>query len=71
MEEWNSNRPPKDSGNAARDPLDAAAKRLEKAEKRKKALDEKLEQGLEETFPGSDPVAVTQPHPSAESRRKH
>jgi hypothetical protein len=27
----------------------------------KKALDEALELGLEETFPGSDPVAVTQP----------
>ncbi len=27
----------------------------------KQALDEALELGLEETFPGSDPVAVTQP----------
>jgi len=27
----------------------------------KKALDEALELGLEETFPASDPVAVTQP----------
>jgi hypothetical protein len=27
----------------------------------KKALDEALDLGLEETFPGSDPVAVTQP----------
>jgi hypothetical protein len=27
----------------------------------KKALDEALELGLEETFPGSDAVAVTQP----------
>jgi hypothetical protein len=27
----------------------------------KKALDERLERGLEETFPGSDAVAVTQP----------
>ena len=32
------------------------------AEKRK--LDEALEEGLEETFPGSDPVNVTQPAPS-------
>jgi hypothetical protein len=29
------------------------------AEKRR--LDEALEEGLEETFPGSDPVNVTQP----------
>ena len=27
----------------------------------KKALDEALDLGLEETFPASDPVAVTQP----------
>ena len=32
------------------------------AEKRK--LDDALEEGLEETFPGSDPVNVTQPAPS-------
>jgi hypothetical protein len=32
------------------------------AEKRK--LDEALEEGLEETFPASDPVNVTQPPPS-------
>ena len=32
------------------------------AEKRK--LDEALEEGLEETFPGSDPVSITQPEPS-------
>ena len=29
-----------------------------------KKLDEALELGLEETFPGSDPVNVTQPPPS-------
>ena len=34
------------------------------AEKRK--LDEALEEGLEETFPASDPVNVTQPPPSKE-----
>jgi hypothetical protein len=37
-----------------------------KAEKRsakdmKERLERKLEEGLEETFPGSDPVAVTEP----------
>ena len=30
----------------------------------KRALDEALEEGLQETFPGSDPVNVTQPAPS-------
>jgi hypothetical protein len=39
------------------------AKRDRKQEEaeRKKALDEALDAGLEGTFPGSDPVAVTQP----------
>jgi hypothetical protein len=31
----------------------------------KRRLDEALEEGLEETFPGSDPVNVTQPPPTA------
>jgi hypothetical protein len=39
------------------DPKDAKG-----AEKRR--LDEALEEGLEETFPGSDPVSITQPAPS-------
>jgi hypothetical protein len=33
-------------------------------EAEKRLLDEALEEGLEETFPGSDPVNVTQPAPS-------
>ena len=33
-------------------------------EEEKRRLDEALEEGLEETFPGSDPVNVTQPPPS-------
>ncbi len=37
-------------------------KDVNNAEKRR--LDEALEEGLEETFPGSDPVNVTQPAPS-------
>jgi len=36
----------------------------ERTEKRQ--LDQALEEGLEETFPGSDPVNVTQPPPSKE-----
>jgi hypothetical protein len=37
-------------------------KNVKDSEKRR--LDEALEEGLEETFPGSDPVNVTQPAPS-------
>ncbi|MBU6456899.1 MAG: hypothetical protein KGK16_07585 [Bradyrhizobium sp.] len=35
---------------------------IRRAEKRR--LDEALEEGLQETFPGSDPVSITQPPPS-------
>jgi len=37
-------------------------KHAKDAEKRR--LDDALEEGLEEMFPGSDPVNVTQPPPS-------
>jgi len=37
-------------------------KAADDAEKRR--LDQALEEGLEETFPGSDPVNVIQPAPS-------
>jgi hypothetical protein len=41
------------------------------AEAEKRRLDEALEEGLEETFPGSDPVNVTQPaHSSADQHVK-
>ena len=43
--------------------------RAEAAEKRR--LEEELEEGLEETFPGSDPVSVTQPAPSPEHHNGH
>jgi hypothetical protein len=37
----------------------------------KKQLDDALEEGLEETFPGSDPVSVTQPaHSKADNHVK-
>jgi hypothetical protein len=41
---------------------ETGSKANEDAEKRH--LDQALEEGLEETFPGSDPVNVTQPPPS-------
>jgi hypothetical protein len=44
-----------------RDSAKHQRKRRERNEKRKRSLDDRLERGLEETFPGSDPVAVTQP----------
>ena len=40
------------------------AKSTDSKNPEKRRLDEALEEGLEETFPGSDPVNVTQPAPS-------
>jgi len=37
---------------------------------RQKRLEATLEEGLEETFPGSDPVAVTQPPHSRRDKRE-
>ena len=34
----------------------------------KRLLDEALDEGLQQTFPGSDPVSVTQPPPSKADR---
>jgi hypothetical protein len=48
---------PLDRENVMTEPKDAKG-----AEKRR--LDQALEEGLEETFPASDPVNVTQPPPS-------
>ena len=36
----------------------------------KKALERELEEGLEETFPASDPVSVTEPAPDHDKGRK-
>jgi hypothetical protein len=62
MDQWS--RPAEGSQGAAE--RDAAAER--KAAK-KREFEEALDRGLQDTFPGSDPVAVTQPPPSA--RDKH
>jgi hypothetical protein len=56
-------RPPNRRARLARpEDVMTAAKDSKDAEKRK--LDEALEEGLEETFPASDPVSVTQLPPS-------
>ena len=38
------------------------------AEKKRDAMEKALDQGLEESFPGSDPVNVTQPAPSKKDK---
>ncbi|MBV9235926.1 MAG: hypothetical protein JOZ94_08855 [Xanthobacteraceae bacterium] len=38
--------------------------------KEKRRLDEALERGLEDSFPASDPVNVTQPPPSKDDHKE-
>ena len=42
--------------------------RTESGEERK--LEKSLERGLEDSFPGSDPINVTQPPPTAGDKKK-
>ncbi len=58
-----------DHGDSEEDTKEAGKDR-ERTERRKQKLDESLDRGLEDTFPGSDPVAVTQPPSSAHDKRK-
>ncbi len=70
MDQWNKNRfSHADSAQSGRHTKDPDEKREREARQRKK-LDEALELGLEETFPGSDPVAVTQPPHSARDKKE-
>ncbi len=71
MDAWNRNRSlPPGHGDFARGGEARDSKRRERDAKCKQALEERLERGLEETFPGSDPVAVTQPPSSARDRHR-
>lgn len=71
MEEWNKNRSLRpDRTELAPHTEDESAKRREREAKRKQKLDEQLDRGLEDTFPGSDPVAVTQPPHSVRDKRR-
>ena len=49
--------------------IQSGSKPKDAAATEKRQLDDALEEGLEETFPGSDPVNVIQPPPSKEDHR--
>jgi len=70
MDEWNRNKPlPSYDGDRQQGAEDREGRRRERDEIRWKLFDDALEIGLEDTFPASDPVAVTLPSPS--KRDKH
>jgi hypothetical protein len=71
MDEANRTRLPQaENGHFGRNHEDAAERRRKREERRKEELDESLDRGLEDTFPGSDPVAITQPPPSARDKNR-
>ena len=49
--------------------LSEKAKR-QREEERKRRLEKSLEQGLEDTFPASDPINVTQPAPTPRDKKR-
>ena len=49
--------------------LDDKSKR-DREEVRKRRLERPLEQGLEDSFPASDPINVTQPAPTRRDKRR-
>lgn len=42
----------------------------DRSRKTKEELDKELDRGLEESFPGSDPLSVTQPAPAKPAKEK-
>jgi hypothetical protein len=57
--------------NAAEKPSAAEKKRDAAFEKKsKKDLDRRLDEALEESFPGSDPVSISQPSPSPKDKSR-
>jgi hypothetical protein len=71
MDQWNRHRGlPPDGASLERDTRDRNARRRDIDSLRKEKLDEALDRGLEESFPGSDPVSVVQPPSSVYDRHE-
>ena len=72
MDEYNKNRSLQpDAADFERDQTDGDGKRRRDEDaKQKQKLDDKLDKALEESFPGSDPVSVTQPPQSVHDKPK-
>jgi hypothetical protein len=70
MDKGNKARPlPSDDHSFERDDKSLEEVRRDQRAQRKEKLDDALDRGLEDSFPGSDPVSVTQPPPSARDKR--
>jgi hypothetical protein len=71
MDQWNRNRSSQpDAGRFERGMKNGDGKGRGRDAELDERLENALERGLEETFPGSDPVAVTQPPHSERDKRQ-
>jgi hypothetical protein len=68
MDEWTKNRRRQPAHSVPRPDHEGRARKYDRESRWKKALDERLDKGLEESFPASDPVAVIQPPQSPYDR---
>lgn len=65
MERW------QDGDRKPQEHRDEAAERSRQDDaERRRTIDKALDGGLEDTFPGSDPVSITQPAPGARDKRR-
>ena len=58
------------NANQAKPSESELSKRRRDKTAKQERLDDALEEGLKETFPGSDPVAVTQPAPDKTNEKR-
>jgi len=71
MDRWNKNvSSHTDDVDGERERKSREGRRLDHEAKRRSKLDDALERGLEDTFPGSDAVSVIQPPPSARDKEE-
>jgi hypothetical protein len=69
MDEWNRNRSLQpDAARSKGDETERPGTRAGQDGRRRERLDDALEIGLQDTFPASDAVSVTQPQPSARDK---
>jgi hypothetical protein len=70
MDEWSKNRSLQPAAGDDRRAEKHRDGRQRGEDERRARLDDALERGLEDTFPGSDPVSVIQPPPSVYDRKE-
>ena len=70
MDERTTHRSPHQGGAAAQRDVGHRDGKRHEQDRRQKRLEDALERGLEDTFPGSDPVSVIQPPSSVRDKNE-